>query len=197
MRQLELEDAASLLPPLPAYLFTPAFYRSPFAVWLCTLFAYPVLLTQSFNRLRSPAFLSPHPQLGWVVVARSRWDQSVAESLIVLLVLWLLPALLIALNAQAQRSPSLQPPPSGEDRREGAQRRRTAPPAVPLSLSSSTCSTPSSVSVWWPSEAAAAEGRLEAQWRCLALLALLFLLFFTLRQLATTSHHTTPHPTTV
>ena len=176
---MDLEELTGLLPP---FLFTRAFYSSPFAAWLLLFFLLPVLLTQTFNRLRSAPLLLAHPQLGWLWVTRSRSDQTVAESLVVLLCLWLIPASLLALNLLAHARPPLQPP--AVDGRRKEQLQPGLPPPRSQLLSDSTRA--SSVSVWWPSAAAAAAGREEAAWQALALLALLFFLLFLLRNLATT-----------
>ena len=128
--------------------------------------AFPLLLTQSFNRLRSASLLSLHAQLGWVWIARNRWDQCIAESLVVAALVMAMAAAIIALNAHVLRSGPFLPLDDRSWR------------AVLAEEDSERAAM---------SDEERKERRHEAAWQCLTLLAALLLLLTALRYMATVS----------
>ena len=163
--QLGLSD----LVQIPPFLLSRGVLSSPALYFALSFVAFPLVLTQSFNRIRSPSLLSWHPQLGWVWIARSRWDQSVVESFAVFCVIMLMAYAVIALNVQVlEKGPYLTvSAESWREEEERERRRESMTPPLP------------------PDKAA--EDRDDRHFRCVCLLALLLVLSWVLRWMATTS----------
>ena len=163
--QLGLADLVSV----PPFIFSRAFLSSPTLYFALSFVFFPLVLTQSFNRIRSTSLLSYHSQLGWVWIARSRWDQSIAESWAVLFLIMAMAAAVIALNVQVlERGPYLTvSAESWREEEERERRREAAAPPLP------------------PDKAA--EDRDDRQFRCVFLLALLLVLAWVLRYMANMS----------
>ena len=164
--ELGVADVVSI----PPFVLSRAFLSSRQLYFLLSFVFFPAVLTQSFNRLRSTQLLSFHHQLGWVFIARNRWDQSGAESVAVLCAIMAMAAATIALNAHALHAgPYLTWSADTWREAEEKERRSAAEAVEPLSTE------------------AAAEERVERQWQVLLLLALLLCLGGLLRFMASVS----------